>query len=119
MRSARRQTAAADLTISAPAARYARSSSPLPTPASLSISTWWPWLRNAAVPAGVSATRFSSDLISLGTPTIIIDPDFNVGTNGFAESGFLRRAFFSAQDRFDENGLVTARSAISNQETAI
>jgi hypothetical protein len=62
-------------------------------------------------------------LISLGTPTIIVDPDFLVGTNGFAESGFLRRAFFSAQDRFqdrfDENGLVTARSAISNQETAI
>src|SRR5579862_1066280 len=41
---------------------------PLPTPAVRSMNTRWPCDTNAATPLGVSATRFSSALISFGTP---------------------------------------------------
>src|SRR5581483_6386638 len=44
----------------------------LPAPAPRSTSTRCPWLTRAATPAGVSATRRSSGLISLSTPTITI-----------------------------------------------
>ena len=40
----------------------------LPRPAPACTSTSWPCPRNAATPAGVIATRFSSGLISVGMP---------------------------------------------------
>src|SRR5689334_18574391 len=71
MRSARRHTSAAESASVAPAPSYERSSKPLPAPAPFSTTTWCPCATNAATPVGVIATRFSSSLISLGTPTII------------------------------------------------
>ena len=41
----------------------------LPAPASFWITTSWPCVVKAATPDGVMATRFSSSLISVGTPT--------------------------------------------------
>src|SRR5204862_275202 len=43
---------------------------PLPAPAPASTSTVWPRSTSARTPAGVSATRCSPGLISLGAPTI-------------------------------------------------
>src|SRR5260221_498802 len=43
----------------------------LPSPAPASISTRWPCSAISRTPAGVIATRYSSGLISGGTPTII------------------------------------------------
>src|SRR4051812_17071838 len=43
----------------------------LPRPAPRSTVTACPWATSAAAPLGVSATRFSSALISFGTPTRI------------------------------------------------
>src|SRR5918994_859018 len=53
---------------SAPAAVYASSGNELPTPAPVSIATSCPRCTSSRAPAGVSATRYSSDLISLATP---------------------------------------------------
>src|SRR3954463_9133535 len=45
---------------------------PLPRPAPRSTSTLLPTRRNSSAPTGKSATRYSCDLISFGTPTIMI-----------------------------------------------
>src|SRR5687768_9637202 len=66
--SARAQTSSAVARIVPPAATYAWSVKPLPTPAPSSTNTWCPAATSASVPAGTSATRFSLVLISLGTP---------------------------------------------------
>src|SRR6266480_5533738 len=58
----------------APAARYASSEKPDPSPAPCSTSTVWPSPTNDSTPAGTSATRFSAVLISLGTPMIMRAP---------------------------------------------
>src|SRR5439155_1684237 len=44
---------------------------PEPSPAPDWTMTLCPWAASSRTPAGVSATRYSSDLISLGTPTLI------------------------------------------------
>src|ERR1051326_6454161 len=44
---------------------------PDPTPAPRWISTVWPLRLSCSTPAGVMATRYSSGLISFGTPMII------------------------------------------------
>ncbi len=69
--SARFHTSAVDATISAPLAAYISSVIPLPTPAPDSTSTLCPARVNSSTPLGVMATRYSSDLISFGTPTIM------------------------------------------------
>src|SRR4249919_1530715 len=61
------QTSSTDAS-SAPAAVYASSGNELPAPAPVSIATSWPRCTSSRAPAGVSATRYSSDLISLATP---------------------------------------------------
>src|SRR6266576_2148071 len=62
----------------APAARYASSEKPDPSPAPCSTSTVWPSPTSDSTPAGTSATRFSAVLISLGTPTIMPAPSYVV-----------------------------------------
>src|SRR4051812_20654850 len=47
---------------------------PLPSPAPDSIRTAWPSCVSSSTPTGSIATRYSSALISLGTPTIIRPP---------------------------------------------
>src|SRR5205814_3067174 len=54
----------------APTVAYSSSRIPLPAPAPASTSTVWPRSTSARTPAGVSATRCSPGLISLGAPTI-------------------------------------------------
>src|SRR4030095_15361421 len=70
--SARDQTAAAELTISAPALTYSSSVMPDPSPALVSTSTLWPPEVSALTPAGINPTRYSLSLTSFGRPTIII-----------------------------------------------
>ncbi len=41
-----------------------------PAPAPLSTRTRCPWVHSSLAPSGVSATRFSPALRSVGTPTI-------------------------------------------------
>src|SRR3954451_9280759 len=55
----------------APTAEYASSSNELPPPAPASTSTSCPSRTSSRAPAGVSATRYSSALISFTTPTFI------------------------------------------------
>ena len=50
---------------------YAVSGNALPRPASCSTAPGVPRLISSSAPAGVSATRYSSDLISRATPTLI------------------------------------------------
>src|SRR5581483_1592465 len=71
IRSAPAQTSAVEPTISDPWAEYISSVMPLPPPAAASTSTLCPARVNSSTPLGVMATRYSSDLISLGTPTIM------------------------------------------------
>src|SRR5881398_1530669 len=44
---------------------------PDPSPAPACTTTLWPCATSSRTPAGVRATRYSSDLISVGTPTLI------------------------------------------------
>src|SRR5919204_250937 len=55
-------------TIRAPPLSYALSRNELPSPAPVSTRTSWPRWMSSRAPAGVRATRYSSDLISLATP---------------------------------------------------
>src|SRR5205807_627309 len=43
----------------------------LPSPAPAWITTSWPCTDSSRTPAGVIATRYSSDFVSVGTPTLI------------------------------------------------
>src|SRR3954463_3588201 len=61
------QTSSAETTC-APTRTYAASGNALPMPAPVSIATSWPRLISSRAPAGVSATRYSSVLISFATP---------------------------------------------------
>src|SRR5690242_20713883 len=61
------QTSSTD-TIRTPTRRYESSLNALPSPAPASTATSWPALISSSAPAGVSATRYSSGLISLATP---------------------------------------------------
>ena len=54
-----------------PAPRSPSSGIALPTPAPDWMNTSWPCSTSSRTPAGVSATRYSSVLISVGTPTFI------------------------------------------------
>src|ERR1019366_1202917 len=74
-------TSSAVATIVAPLATYASSLMDDPTPAPASIKTWCPPEANSRTPAGVRATRFSSVLISFGTPMIIVDHPFSIESN--------------------------------------
>src|SRR5487761_2212189 len=56
-----------------------------PTPAPRSMSTRWPAPLNSRAPAGGRATRYSSVLISLGTPMIIVDHPHFLVTNSVAD----------------------------------
>src|SRR5258708_34055743 len=70
-RSDRDQPRAAGATTLAPAAESSASAIPLPCPAPASMSTVCPAAVSSSAPTGKRATRYSSDLISLGNPTII------------------------------------------------
>ena len=65
------KTAAASGRIDAPWDVYSESliADPSPAPAWIAIS--WPCSTSSRTPAGVRATRYSSVLISVGTPTFI------------------------------------------------
>src|SRR5215213_540501 len=63
------QTSSAELTIVAPARSYSVSSKPEPSPALTSTRMSCPASLSARTPAGVSPTRYSLSLISLGRPT--------------------------------------------------
>src|SRR5882762_262842 len=69
--SALAHTSAALGTTVPPAARYASSANPEPSPAPCSTITLCPSPTSDSTPAGTSATRCSAVLISLGTPTIM------------------------------------------------
>ena len=69
--SARPRSRPALSTMVAPAEAYWESAIPLPCPAPDSNRTVWPALVSSSAPTGSMATRYSSALISLGTPTII------------------------------------------------
>ena len=89
-------------TICAPTASYASSGKALPSPALCSTRTSWPASASSRAPAGVSATRYSSDLISLATPIFIAsratlslrrrEPDRSVPTRGVGTATPTRRA---------------------------
>src|SRR5581483_54647 len=68
------QIAVPSLTISAPCWAYCSSLMPDPDPAPVSISTACPPRVSSSTPTGVMATRYSSVLTSLGTPTIMSRP---------------------------------------------
>src|ERR1035437_1982785 len=68
------QTAPASPTISAPALWYSASGKPDCAPAWVSTSTVCPASQSAFTPAGITPTRASLSLISLGTPIFIIVP---------------------------------------------
>src|SRR4051794_7548531 len=72
--SAASQTSSARGRIRAPCAWYWASSIALPSPAPACTSTSWPCAVSSRTPAGVIATRNSSGLISVGTPTLIATP---------------------------------------------
>src|SRR4051812_16477301 len=72
--SASPNTLAASGTMRAPWASYWGSSIADPSPAPAWTRTSWPCSTSSRTPAGVSATRYSSVLISVGTPTFTLDP---------------------------------------------
>src|SRR4051812_45709010 len=67
--SASPKTASASGTICAPCASYRASAMADPSPAPAWTTTSCPASASSRTPAGVSATRYSSVLISVGTPT--------------------------------------------------
>src|SRR3954451_4786063 len=83
--SASPNTAAASGRMRAPWASYCGSSIADPSPAPAWIRTSWPCSTSSRTPAGVSATRYSSVLISVGTPTFTLDP-FRRSSNELASA---------------------------------
>src|SRR4051794_10001415 len=81
MSSASAKTASASGTIVAPWAAYCSSVIAEPSPAPAWMHTLWPWSVSSRTPDGVSATRYSSALISVGTPTFT-GASFSVGGGG-------------------------------------
>src|SRR5919198_1773059 len=71
MSSASSKTESASGTMRAPCATYSSSGITLPSPAPFWMITSCPCSTNSRTPAGVMATRYSSVLISVGTPTFI------------------------------------------------
>ena len=67
----RGEHASASGTIFAPPPR-SRVGEPDAAPAPVSTITSWPFCTSSLAPSGVNATRYSSSLISLGTPTTSI-----------------------------------------------
>src|SRR4051812_19043944 len=67
-------TVAASGTIAAPCSTYSSSGIADPAPAPCWMSTSWPRSTSSRTPAGVIATRYSSVLISVGTPTFMDSP---------------------------------------------
>src|SRR4051794_40791731 len=65
------KTAAASGRIEAPWEMYSASEIAEPSPAPAWTTTSWPCSTSSRTPEGVSATRYSSVLISVGTPTFI------------------------------------------------
>src|ERR1043166_1794058 len=88
--SARANTSPAVATISAPADLYAASVRPAPVPAPCSTSTLCPRATSTRAAEGTRPTRYSSGLISLGTPTSI-GPPRSVRTTERDHSGVPRR----------------------------
>src|SRR5450755_5057509 len=72
--SARAKTSAAVAAICAPAASYCGSVRPIAAPAPTWTCTWWPCAVSSCTLAGVSPTRYSWFLTSLGRPTRIVFP---------------------------------------------
>src|SRR3954447_16259204 len=64
-------TASASGTMRAPCSTYSASRIADPEPAPCCTSTSWPRSTSSRTPAGVNATRYSSVLISVGTPTFM------------------------------------------------
>ncbi len=69
--SASANTAWASGRIFAPCETYSASPIADPSPAPAWTTTSWPCSTSSRTPAGVSATRYSSVLISVGTPTFM------------------------------------------------
>ena len=61
-----------------PVYRKMRPTIALPSPPPAWITTSWPCSASSRTPAGVSATRYSSTLVSVGTPTFIRPTPFLV-----------------------------------------
>src|SRR4051794_41191735 len=74
MSSASAKTASASGRIVAPWAVYCSSAIAEPSPAPACMHTLWPRSVSSRTPDGVSATRYSSALISVGTPTFTSGP---------------------------------------------
>src|SRR3954452_2254164 len=72
------KTAAASGSMRAPWDVYSSSSIAEPSPAPAWMTTSWPCSTSSRTPAGVSATRYSSVLISVGTPTFTWDSSRSV-----------------------------------------
>src|SRR6476661_2617930 len=71
-----------------------------PSPAPAWTTTSWPWSASSRAPDGVSATRYSSVLISVGTPTFTSDlARSGVGGVGLGSSRLGR---LGAADRIDD-----------------
>src|SRR5215218_7736919 len=87
--SASSKTDPASGSMRAPCAVYSSSGIVLPTPAPDWIITSWPCSTSSLTPAGVSDTRYSSVLISVGTPTFMRCPS----------SPFLCHQFTRAQSQ--------------------
>src|SRR3954471_22906714 len=68
-------------TMRAPTASYAESGNELPSPAVDSTTTSCPRCTSSRAPAGVSATRYSSGLISLATPILTTAGRYPLGRN--------------------------------------
>src|SRR4029079_5434780 len=79
IRSASEKTASASGTIDAPCAAYSSSAIAEPSPAPAWTHTLCPRSVSSRTPDGVSATRYSSALISVGTPTFTGASSLSVG----------------------------------------
>src|SRR5258708_23182294 len=109
--SALAQTSAALGTSVPPAARYASSANPEPTPAPCSTSTLWPSPTSDSTPAGTSATRCSAVLISLGTPTIMRAPRRSCVTSSCYVVALRFSGFAQPYDRLPLRRKVLRRHA--------
>src|SRR5688572_13313193 len=105
----------------APWASYWEFSIAEPWPAPDWTSTSWPCSTSSRTPAGVSATRYSSVLISVGTPTFTLDP-FRRSSNQLAPAErepevdpIARRVQRPAGQLLDPPNAVAQRMAVAEE----
>src|SRR4051794_9557671 len=92
---------------------------PDPSPAPACTNTWWPRSTSSRVPAGVRATRYSSVLISVGTPMRMRLPSPSEARRAVGRPNKKSGAFRRSHERHKSRAQGSCDHAWAQHETGV